>query len=151
MLVCGVVGTGHGHVIHLPQGFDAAAAQRLAERGDAAQHLPLAQPLVGEVLVVGDDFNGQALGSQRVERRQRPRGNAVGIDGHRHALLLAATAYRAGGQLFQVILEVCTQQAQHFGVLEQQLPCRSGLERAAAHHQHRAHLGLQCAQALRHR
>ena len=42
------------------------------------------------------------------------------------------------------------QQAQLLGVLEQQLPRAGGLERAAAHDEHRAHLRLQRAQALRH-
>src|SRR6218665_1794373 len=42
-------------------------------------------------------------------------------------------------------------QPQLLGVLEQQLPGRGGPQRPAAHDQHRAYLGLQHTQALRHR
>jgi hypothetical protein len=79
-----------------------------------------------------------------------PGGDAVGIDGDRNALFLAAAACGAGRQLFQVTLQVGAQQAQLLGVLEQQLTGRRGLERAAANDQHRAHLRFQRAQALRH-
>jgi hypothetical protein len=147
----GIGRLGHGHVVHGAQRHHLAAAQRLLERGDAAQHLALAQPFLGEVLVVGDDLQRQALARQVVQRRQRPGGDAVGVDGDGDALFLAAAAGGAGRQLLQVALQVGAQQAHLLGVLEQQLPGRGGLERAAAHDQHRAHLRLQRAQALGHR
>jgi hypothetical protein len=56
-----------------------------------------------------------------------------------------------GASSLQVALQVGAQQAQHLGVLEQQLAGRGGLERAAAHDQHGADLGLQRPQALRNR
>jgi hypothetical protein len=44
-----------------------AATQRLLHRRHATQHLPFAQPILGEVLVVGDDLHRQPLPRQAVE------------------------------------------------------------------------------------
>lgn len=54
-----------------------------------------------------------------------------------------------GARLLQVAFQVGAQQAQLLGVLEQQLAGGGGLERPAAHDEHRAHLRLQGAQPLR--
>ena len=104
-----------------------------------------------EVLVVGNDFNRQAPSRQAIKRRQRPGGNAIGIDGDRYARLLTRTAGGVGCQFLQVVCQVSAQQPQHFGVLEQQLPGGCQPKRPSAHQQDGADLGLQCAQALRHR
>ena len=52
---------------------------------------------------------------------------------------------------FQVTFQVGPQQAQLFGVLEQQLPRRGGPQGTTAHDEHGADLRLQRPQALRHR
>ncbi len=147
----GVVGAGHRHIVHRAQRLHLAAAQRLAQRGDAAQHLALAQPLVGELLVVGDDFDRQAALGQGVQRGQRPGGDAVGVDGDRDALFLAPVAGGTRRELLEVFFQVGAQQPHHLGVLEHELPGRGGLQGPAAHDQHRAHLRLERAQPLRDR
>ena len=60
---------GHGHIVHGAKRNDSAAAQGQFECRYAAEHLPFAQPVLGEVLVVGNDFQRQPLLHQRVERR----------------------------------------------------------------------------------
>jgi hypothetical protein len=137
--------------VHGPQRYHAAAAHGLLERGDAAQHLARAQPFLGEILVVGNDLQRKALAHQVVHRVQRPGGNAVGVDGDGDALVLATAAGGAGCQLLQVAFQVGAQQAQLFGVLEQQLPRRGGPQGTTAHDEHGADLRLQRPQALRHR
>ena len=149
-MLLGVAGRGHGHIVHGPERHHLAAAQRLLERGHAAQHLARAQPFLCEVLVVHDDFERQALAHQVVQRAHGPGGDAVGVDGDRDALVLARAAGGAGRQLLQVALQVGAQQAHLLGVLEQQLPRRCGPQRPAAHDEHRAHLRFERAQALRH-
>jgi hypothetical protein len=91
----------------------------------------------------------QALAHQVSQRAERPGGNAVGVDGNRDSFFLAPPTGGAGRQLTQVALQIGAQQAQLLGVFEQQQAGRGGLERAAAHDQHGAHLRLQRAQALR--
>ena len=49
--------------VHRAQRHHLAAAQRLLERRDAAQHLAFAQPLLGEILVVGDDLHAASPGA----------------------------------------------------------------------------------------
>ena len=115
------VGRGYGDVLHGTQRLDLAAAQGLPDGGDAAQHLPLTQPFMGAVLVVMNDLHGQPLLRQPGQCGQRPGGNAVGVDGYRDAFFFPCAAKRAGGQLLEIALQVSTQQAQHFGVFEQQL------------------------------
>jgi hypothetical protein len=72
---------------------------------------------VGEILVVGDDFHGQALPRQVRQGLHGPGGDAVGVDGDGNALFLARAAQRAGRQFLEVALQVGAQQAQHLGVL----------------------------------
>ncbi|EWS52504.1 hypothetical protein X551_04709 [Methylibium sp. T29] len=141
-------GAGHRDVAHHAERLDAAAAQRLRHGRHAAQHLALAQPLVGEVLVVDDQFQPeavfQALLHQAVQRRQHPGGQAVGVDGDRQPGLrlhaLAEFARDVGTHGLQLPRET----QQHLARLGQ--PQRPG-----PHHQQLADLGLERPQPLRHR
>jgi hypothetical protein len=76
---------GHRHVAHDPQRLHAAALQGFGDGRHAAQHRPLTQAVVGEILIVHDQLQPVALAQplldQAVQRRQHPGRQAVGVDG----------------------------------------------------------------------
>ena len=123
-----VVGLSHSHVAHRPQWHQPATAKGLAQGGHAAQYLALAQPLNGEILIVSDDLQPQALPGQRPQGRQCPGRNAVGIDGDRDAFFVVRSAVgHTRRQVLEVSLQISAQQAHLHGVFEQQAPGGGGL------------------------
>ena len=135
---------GHRDIAHGAQRRDPAAAQRLRQRRHAAQHPALAKPVMGEVLVVDDQLQRDAVVDQRLQRRQHPGRQAVGIDRDRHPVLdIDAFA--------QIARDIAAQRLQLARVAQQHLARAGEPQRARAHHQRLADLHLQRAQPLRHR
>jgi hypothetical protein len=108
----------------------------------------LAQPLDGEVLIIGDDFKPEAAPCQLTQGRQGPGGNAVGVDRNGDSLHLSTAARSPRRQVFEITLQVSPQQPRLQGVFEQQTARRCWLQRTTAHNQNRAHLDFERAQAL---
>ena len=78
--------------MHRAQGHHFAPPQGLLKRRHTTQHQAFAQPVVGKVLVVGDDFQRQTCMDQRIQRAQSPGCNAVGVNGDGNPVFLFARA-----------------------------------------------------------
>ena len=131
---------GDGDVAHAAQRGHPTAPQRLGHRADAAQHSAFAQTLMGEVLVVDDQLQAitvtQAGAHHRVERRQHPGGQAVGIDRDRQAFIMAAAGAQLAADVGAHRLHLAGVAQQHFAGLGQ-------AQRARSHHQQPTQAGFQ--------